>query len=157
RGHVCGAIAPGEHRAHVVDGDAAAQLLGACLEPVAHLAVEIGERKAANAAFGGAADLGGLHQLAPQPLAVDPEIARRRHRYEALRNAAPAQSFGPTRRYCCVRGTSAPSACAACQPQRGSSSMARASATMSALPSAMIASACSGLTIMPTTRVAMPA
>ena len=35
--------------------------------------------------------------------------------------------------------------------------MARASATMSALPSATIASACAGVMIRPTTRVAMPA
>ena len=35
--------------------------------------------------------------------------------------------------------------------------MPRASATMSALPSATMASACAGVTISPTTRVAMPA
>ena len=45
---------------------------------------------------------------------------------------------------------------AACQPQWGSSSMARASATMSALPSAMMVSACLGVAISPTVRVAMP-
>ncbi len=37
RRHVRRALAPREHRAHVVDGDAAAELLGARLEPVAHL------------------------------------------------------------------------------------------------------------------------
>ena len=103
------------------------------------------------------ADGGRLHDLAPQALGVDGEVAGRGRQAVARFCAAGAQSFGPTRRYCCVRGTSAPRVCAACQPQRGSSSMPRASATMSARPSATMLSACSGLTIMPTTRVAMPA
>src|SRR5262249_41775350 len=69
--------------------------------------------------------------------------------------AAPGHIFSAERAYCCGRLTSAPSARAACQPQCGSSSMARASATMSALPSATIASACFGVTIRPTLRVAL--
>ena len=65
---------PREHRAHVIDGDGAAELLRARLEPVAHLTVEIAQREPADAAFRRAADRGGLHQLAPQPLAVDFQI-----------------------------------------------------------------------------------
>ena len=60
----------------------------------------------------------------------------------------------------CVLGggqcTSADSASAACQPQRGSSRIARASATWSAWPSAMIELACSAEVIRPTARVTTP-
>ena len=157
RRHVRRALAAREHRAHVVDGDAAAERLGARLEPVAHLPVEIGQRQPADAALGGAADRGGLHRSRPTAArhrsrdCASPAAARSR----AHRRAG--HSFGADALVCGTRGTSAPSACAACQPQRGSSSMARAIATMSALPSATIASACAGVTIRPTTRVAMPA
>ena len=63
-----------KHRAHVVDGDGAAERLRLRLEPVAHLAVEIGERQPADAAFRRGADLGGLHQVAPQALGIDREV-----------------------------------------------------------------------------------
>jgi hypothetical protein len=49
-----------------------------------------------------------------------------------------------------------PSAAAARHGQRGSRSIARASATMSASPAAMIASACSGSVMRPTVIVATP-
>src|SRR3984893_6037261 len=70
---------------------------------------------------------------------------------------APGHRLGAARAYCFGRATSAPSTLAACQPQWGLSSMARASATMSALLSATIASARLGVAIRPTTRVAIPA
>ena len=75
RRHV-GALArpPREHRAHVVDGDGAAEFLRPRLEPVAHLTVEIGQRQPADAALGRAADFGGLHQVVPQPLGIDGEV-----------------------------------------------------------------------------------
>jgi len=63
-----------EHCAHVVDGHGAAELFGARLEPIAHFSVEIAQREPADAALGRAADRGSLHQLAPQPLAVDLQI-----------------------------------------------------------------------------------
>src|ERR1700730_7736377 len=66
---------------------------------------------------------------------------------------APGHRLGAARAYCFGRATSAPSILAACQPQWGLSSMARASATMSALLSATIASARLGVAIRPTTRV----
>ena len=72
------------------------------------------------------------------------------------RRAAPGHSFGAVRAYCGGRATSAPSVCAACQPQCGSSRKARAIAIMSALPCATISSACLALVIMPTARVAIP-
>ena len=66
--------------------------------------------------------------------------------------------ISPVRAGSRVRGrfTLAPSVRAAYQPQCGLSSTARASATMSALPLATIASACFGVTMSPTVRVAMP-
>src|SRR6188472_2302487 len=82
-----------------------------------------------------------------------PEISR----YAALsRYAAPGHSFGAARRYCSGRATSAPSSFAAIHAQCGSSSIARPSATMSALPLATISSACREVTIRPTTLVAIP-
>src|SRR5262249_34499209 len=83
-----------------------------------------------------------------------------RQRYGARaqsRNDAPAHTFGAARWYCLGRATSAPGTCAPRPTPWGSSSMARASATISALPSAMIASACLGVAISPTVRVAIPA
>ena len=62
---------PREHRAHVVDGDHAAERLRLRLEPVAPLAVELGQRQPTDAAFRRRADLGGQHQVVPQPLRVD--------------------------------------------------------------------------------------
>src|SRR5689334_18543561 len=156
RRHVGGAGAAREHRAHVVDGDAAAELLRPRLEPVPHLTIQVGKREPANSALWRSADGGSLHDLVPQPLSVDGEITHRAFDHALARSAAGAQSFGPARKYCCARGTSAPSTAAACQPQRGSSSMPRASATISALASATIASACTGVVINPTTRVATP-
>ena len=83
----------------------AAERLAARLEPVAHLPVEIGQRQPADAALRRAADRGGLHELAPQPLGVDREIAHHaaRQRSRALRRPAPRAS-APARRYCCARG-----------------------------------------------------
>ena len=60
-----------EHRAHVVHRHGAADLLAARLEPVAHLAVEVGQGEPADAALGGPADRAGLHQVVPQPLGID--------------------------------------------------------------------------------------
>jgi hypothetical protein len=65
---------PGEDVAHGVEGDAAAGRLGPAGEEVAAVPVEIGQRQAADPAFGGGADLRHLHQAVPQPLAVDGEI-----------------------------------------------------------------------------------
>jgi hypothetical protein len=63
-----------EHGADFVDRDSAAERLALRLEPVAHLAVEIGQRQAANAAFRRRADLRGVHQRVPEPLAVDLQV-----------------------------------------------------------------------------------
>ena len=63
-----------EHAAHVVDGDGAAERFTARLEPVAHLAVELGQRQPADTALRRGADLGSLHQLVPQPLGIDGEV-----------------------------------------------------------------------------------
>ena len=51
RRHVRRAVAAREHRAHVVDGDVAAELFRPRLEPVAHLTIQIGEREPADAAL----------------------------------------------------------------------------------------------------------
>jgi hypothetical protein len=79
RRHVRRAVAAREHRAHVVDGDAAAELFGARLEPVAHLPVEIGQRQPADAALRGAAD-GSGSMISPH--------SRSRHRWRGF--ASPA-------------------------------------------------------------------
>ena len=55
-----------------------------------------------------------------------------------------------------TRWRRADSPCAACQPQCGLSRKARAKATMSALPSVTMASACFAVVIMPTVRTTMP-
>src|SRR4051794_27615162 len=150
------------HRAHVVNCHGAAERLAARLEPVAHLPVGIGQREPADAAPWRATDLGGLHQLAPEPLAVDLQVLHRRGSaakpYAAFSrySAAPGHSFGAARIYWFGRTTSAPSSRAAIHAQCGSSSMARPSAIMSALPLATISSASRGVAIMPTTLVAMP-
>jgi hypothetical protein len=65
---------PREHRAHIVDGDRAAERFRAGLEPVADLTVEIGQCQPANAAFRRFADFRGLHDLVPEPLGIDREI-----------------------------------------------------------------------------------
>src|SRR5450432_2604585 len=72
---------------------------------------------------------------------------------------APNSSFcveGCERQYCGGAVTWPPSCAAACQPQRGSYSMPRASATMSALPDATISSACFASVIRPTAMVLRP-
>src|SRR6202034_3450432 len=53
---------PREHVADVVDRDGAAERLALRLEPIAYLAVEVGQRQPADAAFRRAADLRRLHQ-----------------------------------------------------------------------------------------------
>jgi hypothetical protein len=68
-------LAPREHHAHVVDGDGAAQRLGPGAEPVTHLSVEIGQRQPADAAFRRASDRRRLHQVAPQTLWIDRQVA----------------------------------------------------------------------------------
>ena len=68
------AFAPREHAAHVVDGDGAAERLRLRLEPVAYLAVEFGQRQPADAGLRRRADLGGQHQVVPQPLRVDAQV-----------------------------------------------------------------------------------
>jgi hypothetical protein len=70
--------ATGKHRSHVVDGDGTAETFGGRLEPVADLAIEIGEGEPANAALRSAADFGGLHQVAPEALGIDAEVGQRR-------------------------------------------------------------------------------
>ena len=52
----------------------AAQRLALRLEPVAHLAVLVGQRQPLDPALGRAAELRRLHELVPQPLRVDGEI-----------------------------------------------------------------------------------
>ncbi len=56
-------------------------------------------------------------------LGVEPALARARATAPSPhpRKAAPGHSFGAVRAYCGGRATSAPSVCAACQPQCGSS------------------------------------
>ena len=71
------AIAMGSHLDTQPTGgkfDGTLGVLGARLEPVAHLAVEVGEREAAYAALGGGADRRRLHQLAPQALGIDAQV-----------------------------------------------------------------------------------
>ncbi len=63
-----------EHVADLIDGDGAAQRLALRLEPIAHLAVEIGQGEPADTAFRRAADLRRLHQRVPQPLWIDGEV-----------------------------------------------------------------------------------
>ena len=70
---------PREHRAHIIDRDSAAKPLAARAKPVAHLSVEIGQRETTDTALRRAADLGGLHQLAPKALGVDDEILHSRN------------------------------------------------------------------------------
>src|SRR4051794_16083937 len=65
-------------------------------------------------------------------------------------------SRGWERQYCFGALTCAPSFAAACQGQRGSYNMARASETASASSFAMMASACSGSVISPTAMVGRP-
>ena len=69
----------GEHVAHLVDLDRAAQLLAFGLEPVAHLLVLVRHGEALDAALGRAAELRGLHQRVPQALRIDGEIGLRCH------------------------------------------------------------------------------
>jgi hypothetical protein len=60
-------VLPGrrEHIADFVDRDRAAERLALRLEPVAHLAVEVCERQAADAALRRRADLRRVHQRVP--------------------------------------------------------------------------------------------
>ena len=73
------ACAARKHRAHVVDGDGAAERLRARLEPVAHLAVEIGQRQTANAALLRRADARRFHQVVPQLLGINLEVCHARN------------------------------------------------------------------------------
>ena len=68
------ALAAGEDVAELVDLDGAARRLGPAHEEIAALAVEIGERDAADAALLRAADLGQLHQARPQAVGVDLQV-----------------------------------------------------------------------------------
>src|SRR5260370_32801246 len=80
--------------------------------------------------------------------------------YLALNLVSPNSAFcveGCERQYCGGASTWPPSSAAACQPQRGSYSMPRASATMSALPDATMSSACFASVIRPTAMVVTPA
>jgi len=72
-------VLPGrrEHIADFVDRDRAAERLALRLEPVAHLAVEIGQRQPADAAFRSRADPRCLHQRVPQTLGVDLQVLQR--------------------------------------------------------------------------------
>src|SRR5256886_7733718 len=72
-----------------------------------------------------------------------------------LASFAPGHSSGWLRAYGGGYSSFTPKRSAACHTQRGSSRNARATATMSALPEAMISSACSGTAIMPTARTLM--
>ena len=63
-----------EHGADFVDRDGAAERLALRLEPVAHLAVEVGQGQATNPALRRRADLRRFHQRAPQPLAIDLQV-----------------------------------------------------------------------------------
>jgi hypothetical protein len=93
RRHV-GALAgpPRVHHPHVVDRDRAAEFFRARLEPVAHPAVEVGQREPADAALGGAADGGGLHQLAPQALAVDAQVGHVKSANIASKSRRPSRT-----------------------------------------------------------------
>ena len=62
--------AGGEHVADLIDRDRAAERLALRFEPIAHLAVEIGQSEAADAALRRCADPRGLHQRVPKPLRV---------------------------------------------------------------------------------------
>ena len=92
-----------EHRPHVVDRHPAAEAFGARLEPVAHLAVEVGQGQPADAAFRGRADRGGFHQLAPQALCVDVQI---------FHDRTLARTSHPPR-----RAPNQMPSCALCQPE----------------------------------------
>src|SRR3979411_2306425 len=72
-----------------------------------------------------------------------------------LASFAPGHSSGWLRAYGGGESSFTPKRSAACQTQRGLSRNARAMATMSALPEAMISSACSGSAIIPTARTLM--
>src|SRR5690242_13467672 len=80
-------------------------------------------------------------------------------RYRAPNVVAPNSAFwleGCERQYCGGALTSPCSSAAACQPQRGSYSMPRASVTISALSVATMSSACFGSVIRPTAIVVTP-
>jgi hypothetical protein len=62
--------AGGEHVANLVDRDRAAERLALRFEPIAHLAVEIRQREAADAALRCRADPRRFHQRVPKPLCV---------------------------------------------------------------------------------------
>ncbi len=69
-----GGVTPGAACKDIPDGvdtDAAPGRLAPVHEQVAGLAVEVGERQAAHAAFDGGAELGEVHQRLPQAVAVD--------------------------------------------------------------------------------------
>ena len=68
------AFAAGEDITQLVDFDGAACLLGPAHEEIAALAVEVGERDAADATLLGPADLAQFHQARPQPVVIDAEI-----------------------------------------------------------------------------------
>jgi len=68
------ALAAGEDVAELVDLDGTACSLRPAHEEITALAVEIGERDAADAALLRAADLGQLHQARPQAVGVDFQV-----------------------------------------------------------------------------------
>jgi hypothetical protein len=68
-----------KHRAHAVHRDGAAQGFRALLEPVAHLTVELAQREPADAAVRGGANRRRLHELAPEPGAVDLQVGSAGH------------------------------------------------------------------------------
>src|SRR4051794_20337676 len=63
-----------EHVATIIDGDRAADRLAGALEPVTDLAVVIGQREPADAAFRRTAEARRFHQAVPQPLRIDRQI-----------------------------------------------------------------------------------
>jgi hypothetical protein len=71
-GILAGALS--EHIADLVDCDRAAERLTLRFEPIAHLAVEVGQREAADAALRRRADLRRLHQRIPKSLCIDFEV-----------------------------------------------------------------------------------
>src|SRR5205814_7681523 len=80
------------------DRNAAAERFGAGLEPVAHLAIEVGQREPADAAFRIAADRGSLHQLVPQALGIDTKVVHAGSAITARRlRRADARSRTPRR------------------------------------------------------------
>jgi hypothetical protein len=66
----------GVHHPHIVNTDLAPQGFGFASEPVADLAVRLGQGQPAQAAFIGSTDRGGPHDVIPQMLGIDRQIVR---------------------------------------------------------------------------------